>query len=61
MEREPARRYRAVGEGVFSSALRKFKSPILGWDGSVRFLFLFLKRKFGTLLFSFFDFEENYC
>jgi len=24
MEREPARRYRAVGEGVFSSALRKF-------------------------------------
>jgi hypothetical protein len=26
MEREPARRYRAVGEGVFSSAFRKFKS-----------------------------------
>ena len=37
MEREPARRYRAEGEGVFSSALRKFKSPILGWDGSARF------------------------
>jgi len=45
MKREPARRYRAEGEGVFSSALRKFKSPILGWDGNSRFLFLFSKKK----------------
>jgi len=35
MEQEPARRYRAVGEGVFSSALRKFKSHILGWETCV--------------------------
>jgi len=38
-----------MGEGVFSSALRKFKSPILGWGGSARFLFLFSKKKIGVL------------
>jgi len=32
-------------EQVFSSALRKFKSLIWGWDGSARFLFLFSKKK----------------
>jgi len=30
MEREPARRYRVEGEGVFSFAFRKFKSPTCG-------------------------------
>lgn len=48
MKREPARRYRAVGEGVFSSVLGKFKSLLLGWDGSARFLFLFYKKKAHT-------------
>ena len=38
----------AVGGGVFSSALRKFKSLILGWDGSARFLVLFSKKKIPT-------------
>ena len=38
MEREPAGRYRAEGEGVFSSALRKLKSPILGWEEARAFL-----------------------
>ena len=29
----------------FSSALRKFKSPILGWEEARAFCFFFLKRK----------------
>jgi len=45
MEREPARRYRAEGEGVFSSALRKFKSPIFEGGGRKRALLCFFLSK----------------
>jgi|TARA_Y100000296_G_scaffold1971_1_gene2180 hypothetical protein len=40
-----------IGEGVFSSALRKFKSPILGGKRAL-FAYFFLKKKFfiGKLL-----------
>jgi hypothetical protein len=54
MEREPARRYRAVGEGVFSSVFRKFKSPILGGKRAL-FAYFFLKSKIALL-----DITYNY-
>ena len=43
--RKSARRHRAVGEGVFSSALRKFKSPILGGTEARAFCFFFPKKE----------------
>ena len=35
-----------IGEGVFSSALRKFKSPLLGWEARA-FCLLFSKKEIG--------------